>query len=140
MPLPTMAKWHRTANTNPRSRERSAPLLKKEQSSNHRQPTAIHPAPSLEGSGRLYALLAQIIGRYSDSWTRGPLDPFAYLPSLPSSLRSQCFVTAFVPTHRCGAVPVFYRTSLLRSRLLERAKRETDVRATIPDSRRRVNP
>ena len=33
----------------------------------------------------------------------------AYLLQLSSSWLNQCFVGAFVPAHRCGAVPEFYR-------------------------------
>lgn len=52
-------------------------------------------------------------GRSSDSRATGRSRPRTgrrtYWPSLPRPARTQCFVTAVVPAHRCGAVPDSHR-------------------------------
>src|SRR3954463_5135199 len=56
-------------------------------------------------SGQVFGL----VGTTGRSPEPGP-DPISYWPSLPRTrVASQCFMTAVVPTHRCGAVPDSHR-------------------------------
>ena len=92
--------------------------------------------PSLAVVGPPHTACARCAGRSSDSWARRPHLRRRSTPTgrrFPDSagVRTvQCFVTAVVPTHRCGAVPDFAPGSLLpRARLVRRCR--TSCRNTI---------